>query len=104
MEEKDLENEFKRHFEIGRNMPPQTADHMLIAYAYYKQATDGDNSSERPQESSNVIETFKYDSWKRLIGMPKAEAQRKYISTIKELIALTKKENRLPKNFKDIIK
>lgn len=100
MEDKDLEKIFWEHFEIGRTMPPQTADHMLIAYAYFKQATDGDNDRERPQESSNVIETFKHDSWKRLIGMPKSEAQKKYISTIKELIAITKEENRLPKNFK----
>lgn len=100
MEEKDLEKEFWKFYDIGRNMPPQTADHMLIAYAYFKQSTEGDNNKERPQESSNVIETFKHDSWKRLSGMPKSEAQKKYIETIKELIELTKEENRLPKNFK----
>lgn len=100
MQEKDLEQKFWDFYEIGRKMPPQTADHMLIAYAYFKQATDGDNDRERPQESSNVIETFKHDSWKRLLGMPKAEAQKKYIETIKELISLSKEDNRLPDNFK----
>ena len=84
-EREELEKEFWEYVEIGNKMPPQTADNMLIAYGYYKQATEGDNHEDRPQESSNVIQAFKHDSWKRLEGMPKELAMRKYIETIKNL-------------------
>lgn len=85
-EDKNLESEFRKYVEIARNMPPQSADNMLIAYAYYKQATIGDNENERPQESSNVVKTFKHDTWQRLRGMPPEEAKKKYINTIKRLL------------------
>ena len=81
--EKDLETQFLEFVKLGNKMPPQTADNMLIAYAFYKQATEGDNLHERPTESSNVVQTFKHDAWMRLQGMPKIEAQKKYIDTIK---------------------
>lgn len=85
MEEKDLDTQFWKYVEIGNKLPPQTADNMLIAYAFFKQGTIGDNVHPRPQESSNVIETFKHDAWYRLLGMPKDVARKKYIETIKEL-------------------
>ncbi len=85
MEDKSLDTEFWKYVEIGSGLPPQTADNMLIAYAYFKQGTIGDNTHTRPHESSNVIETFKHDAWYRLQGMPKEEAMQKYIDTIKSL-------------------
>ncbi len=94
MEDKELDKEFWKYVEIGTNMPQQSPDDMLIAYAYFKQATEGDNIHERPAESSNVVQTFKYDSWKRLNGMSQKEAKHKYIEIIRKLI---EKENSLPK-------
>tara|TARA_B000000441_G_C21500544_1_gene209153 strand:+ start:17 stop:295 length:279 start_codon:yes stop_codon:yes gene_type:complete len=85
MAQTDLDTEFEKHVKIGADLPPQTADNMLIAYAYYKQATVGDVNVERPQQSSNVIQTFKYDAWKRLTGMDKDEAKKYYIDIIKKL-------------------
>lgn len=85
MSNSDLDQEFEKYVEIGNALPPQAADDMLVAYAYYKQATVGDNHTPRPTESSNVVQTFKYDAWNRLAGMPKEEAKRKYIDTIIEL-------------------
>lgn len=85
VEEKEQDKEFWKFVEIGNSLPPQTADNMLIAYAFFKQATMGDNNNTRPHESSNVIETFKHDAWYRLQGMPKEVAKEKYIETIKKL-------------------
>ena len=85
MAELDLDTEFNKYVEIGSGLPPQTADNMLIAYAYFKQALIGDNHNPRPSESSNVIETFKHDAWHQLQGMTKDEAKKKYIETIKKL-------------------
>ena len=85
-EKMTLKEEFEKYVDLGNKMPPQTADNMLIAYGFYKQATVGDNNEERPQESSNVVQTFKHDAWKRLEGMPMEEAKRKYIDLIKKLL------------------
>jgi acyl-CoA-binding protein len=90
--DENLEKEFLKFVNIGSRMPPQTADNMLIAYSFYKQATQGDNTNERPTESSNVVQTFKHDAWMRLRGMKKEEAMRKYINTIKAYQKETKEE------------
>jgi acyl-CoA-binding protein len=82
----ELEKEFLKYVEIGRNLPKQAPDVMLIAYGFYKQASLGDNSNERPTANSDVVRTFMHDQWKRLEGMPKEEAMIKYINFIKELV------------------
>lgn len=87
MSDKALQEEFEKYVELGNKMPPQTADNMLIAYGFFKQATVGDNTEVRPQESSNVIQTFKHDAWKRLEGMPREEAKLKYVQLIKKLLS-----------------
>lgn len=90
---KKIDTEFWKMVKKGSEMPPQTADNMLIAYAYFKQATDGNNDNQRPQTSSNVVQTFKHDAWKRLYGMDKNEAKKKYIKTIQKLIKEEKKSH-----------
>ncbi len=85
MAKSELENEFWKYVEIGRNLPKQAPDVMLIAYGFYKQAIKGDNTHDRPTESSNVVRTFMHDQWKRLEGMSHEEAMRRYIDFIKEL-------------------
>ena len=85
MSSQELDKEFDKYVEIGNNMPPQAADDMLVAYAFFKQATEGDNETPRPTANSNVVQTFKYDAWKRLVGMPMEEAKKRYIETIIEL-------------------
>lgn len=87
MSPEELDREFERHIAIADRMPPQAADDMLVAYAYFKQATCGDDRGERPTESSNVVQAFKYDAWQRLHGMDRASAKRKYIETIQALQA-----------------
>jgi len=93
-EEKELDKVFADHVQLGNSMPPQTADNMLIAYAYFKQASEGNNDHERPTHS-DVIRTFKHDSWKRLSGMDKNEAKNLYIKHIKMLVDISKEEGRL---------
>jgi acyl-CoA-binding protein len=85
MAKTDLEQEFWKYVEIGRNLPKQAPDVMLIAYGFYKQAIEGDNHNTRPTENSNVVRTFMHDQWKRLEGMATEEAMTKYIEYIKQL-------------------
>ena len=82
----ELEKEFWKYVEIGRNLPKQAPDVMLIAYGFYKQAIAGDNDNQRPTENSDIVRTFMHDQWKRLEGMQQEEAMTKYINFIKELV------------------
>ncbi|GGH77155.1 MAG: acyl-CoA-binding protein [Bacteroidetes bacterium] len=86
MDVKDLNLEFKKYVELGRTMPKQAPDRMLIAYGYFKQATEGDNTNDRPTSNSDIVRTFMHDQWKRLRGMTREEAMKKYISFIKEML------------------
>ena len=81
----DLEKEFWKHVEIGRNLPKQAPDVMLIAYGYFKQATEGDNGNPRPTENSDVVRTFMHDQWKRMEGTSADDAMRMYIEYIQYL-------------------
>lgn len=85
MTNSDLENQFWDHVKCGAEMPKQAPDTMLFAYGYYKQATEGDVNTVRPEASSDVVKTFKYDQWERMKGMSKEEAMLKYIEFIKNL-------------------
>ena len=87
MSESKLEKEFYEHVEAGRTLPKQAPDKMLIAYGYFKQATSGDNTTERPLSSQDIIETFKHDQWSRMQGLSKEQAMIKYVSYIKDMIA-----------------
>lgn len=85
MAKSELELEFEHYVTIGRDMPKQAPDIMLIAYGFYKQATEGDNSATRPTENSDIVRTFMHDQWDRLKGMPISEAMEQYILFIKTL-------------------
>lgn len=97
MAKTDLEQEFRKYVEIGRNLPKQAPDVMLIAYGFYKQAIEGDNHHPRPTENSDVVRTFMHDQWKRLEGMPTDEAMTKYIEFIKQLEIKVRAAEKTPK-------
>ena len=81
----DLESRFLDHVKCGAEMPKQAPDTMLYAYGFYKQATVGDVDTERPDSTSDVVSTFKYDQWERMKGMSKEDAMLKYIEFIENL-------------------
>jgi acyl-CoA-binding protein len=95
MTKKELDTRFDEYVRLGNDMPPQSADNMLIAYAFYKQAVEGDNLNERPSTHSDVIRAFKHDAWMRLKGMKKEDAKLSYINHIEKLIQETKEEGRM---------
>jgi len=68
----------------ARTMPTQASDDMLIAYAYYKQATVGNNENQAPPET-DMVHAYMHKTWKRLKGMSKEEAMRIYIDFINYL-------------------
>ena len=79
-----LEEEFEIYVDIANKLPTQTSDIMLMAYAYYKQATVGDNDRTLT-DTQNIVVVFKHRTWENLRGMEKEDAMRNYIKLIKKL-------------------
>jgi diazepam-binding inhibitor (GABA receptor modulating acyl-CoA-binding protein) len=50
-------------------------------YAHFKQANEGDVKGERPG-AFNFTAKYKYDAWKKLEGMSKEDAQKKYVELL----------------------
>ncbi|MDO8416874.1 MAG: acyl-CoA-binding protein [Agitococcus sp.] len=61
-------------------------DILLFLYAHYKQATTGDVSGTRPS-MLDVIGRMKFDTWAKLKGISKTEAEARYIAKVKALLA-----------------
>ncbi|XP_022915968.1 acyl-CoA-binding protein homolog 1-like [Onthophagus taurus] len=60
-------------------------DDLLELYGLFKQATVGDNTTERPG-MLDVKGKAKWDSWTSKKGMSKADAQQKYIDKVEALV------------------
>lgn len=61
-------------------------DTLLRLYALYKQATEGDVHGEKPS-FFDVVGNAKYEAWSALRGMPREEAQRRYVELVGKLMA-----------------
>ncbi|APG63962.1 hypothetical protein LPB136_00605 [Tenacibaculum todarodis] len=81
-----FENAFEKVSKVRFEMAP---DIRLQFYAYYKQATSGDNFAHNRE--SNVISAFKFNAWMQLKGMPAKEAKKAYIELANNV--LTKNKN-----------
>ena len=62
-------------------------DTLLFLYAHYKQGSHGDVTGKRPG-MLDLVNRAKWDAWKKLEGMPGAEAKKAYIDKVRELKAL----------------
>ncbi len=72
---------FQSISELQENLPP---DVMLKFYAYYKQATQGDNFYLKGK--SDIRDAFKFNAWTQLNGMSQEEAKQKYIDLAKDIL------------------
>ncbi|SNR15160.1 acyl-CoA-binding protein [Tenacibaculum jejuense] len=60
-------------------------DVQLRLYAYYKQATKGDNFSFNNEED-NLKNAFKFNAWIQLKGMNADEAKKNYIELVNSIL------------------
>jgi acyl-CoA-binding protein len=76
-----LDQDFKKAFSIASKMEEKLPqDVMLQFYAYYKQATAGDNFSFNA--NFGVRNAFKFNAWMQLKGISTEEAKIKYIALV----------------------
>lgn len=62
---------------------------LLDLYAFFKQATEGDNDTKKPG-MFDIKGQFKWNAWKDKAGLSKADAQQKYIDLVNNLLATLK--------------
>lgn len=59
-------------------------EELLKLYALYKQATEGDNETERPR-GFDFKAAAKYNAWLNLKGLSKTEAESQYLELVEKL-------------------
>ena len=60
-------------------------DVKLKLYAMFKQATEGDNTSEPPSNPFDFVSRAKYEAWAGLKGKTQQDAMREYVELINKL-------------------
>ena len=85
MSKNDIEHNFSLATDwVSKNNMPATSNEKLICYGYYKQATEGDNTTDKPWVIQ-LEKSAKWEVWTANKGMDSNEAKTKYISKIIEL-------------------
>ena len=83
---KDLESKFKNAYllasETDKKLPP---DIMLQFYAYYKQATQG-NDYKEGNDNQKLRNAFKLNAWFQLNHLTEDEAKKAYIKLVNKYL------------------
>ncbi|MCG8307699.1 MAG: acyl-CoA-binding protein [Cytophagales bacterium] len=81
----NLNEIFERSVEQVQSLPSRPSnENLLKLYGFYKQATEGDITGDRPG-GFDFKAIAKYDSWASLKGMAKEEAMKSYINLVNSL-------------------
>ena len=60
-------------------------DTLLQLYSLYKQATDGDLSTDPPTNPFDFVAKAKYEAWSALKGKPRESAMQEYVALVNKL-------------------
>ena len=83
----DLEQLFEKAQKDIKTLTAKPSDEdMLSLYSYFKQATDGDVTGDRPG-FFDFVGGAKFDAREKLKGMSNDDAMQKYVDTVTELMA-----------------
>jgi len=80
--DKKFEEAYESSSKTNRKLPP---DIMLQFYAYYKQATKG-NNYEEPSGNVELRNAFKLNAWFQLNHLSEDEAKLEYINLVKKYL------------------
>ena len=81
----DLEKDFQQAtLDVKKLSEKPSNEHLLKLYAYFKQATSGDVSGDRPG-LLDFVGGAKYDAWEQIKGLPSDQAMTSYIDLVKQL-------------------
>lgn len=81
-----LENEFENAADRVQKLSEKPENDILLElYALYKQATEGDVTSDKPSRLK-FRERAKHDAWEERAGMEREEAMQNYIDLVDDLV------------------
>jgi diazepam-binding inhibitor (GABA receptor modulating acyl-CoA-binding protein) len=58
---------------------------LLKLYSLYKQATEGDNTSDGPANAFDFVAKFKHEAWAKLKGVSREDAMQQYVALVNSL-------------------
>lgn len=77
--------DFEAATQRAQQLPTKPSNMVLLQlYAFYKQATEGDVSGDRPG-SFDFKAIAKYDAWTSLKGTAPEDARQQYVALVSEL-------------------
>ncbi|ODQ50908.1 putative acyl-coA-binding protein [Saitoella complicata NRRL Y-17804] len=79
--------EFTKAAEEVKNLSKKpTDDELLCLYGLFKQATIGDNNTDKPG-MFDLKGKYKWEAWNKLKGTSQEDAEKQYIALVEELKA-----------------
>ena len=85
--EKPIADQFKDAKGRVEKLPQRPSnDQLLDLYGFYKQATEGDVSGDRPG-MLDLKGRAKHDAWAKRKGTSKGDAMKKYVALVDALVA-----------------
>ncbi|MBI3138436.1 MAG: acyl-CoA-binding protein [Sphingobacteriales bacterium] len=82
----DLKEQFEKAIADSKSLSEKPSnDTLLQLYSLYKQASEGDISSDPPSNPFDFVAKAKYEAWAALKGKTSTEAMTNYIDLVKKL-------------------
>jgi len=82
----DLTAQFDQAIEDSKGLSDRPSnDSLLQLYSFYKQATEGDASSDAPSNPFDFVAKAKYEAWVAQKGKTKEGAMQEYIDLVNKL-------------------
>lgn len=82
-----LQENFAKAQNDVKTLTKRPSDNELLdLYAFFKQATEGDNNTSKPG-MFDIKGQFKWNAWKEKSGLSTDEAMQKYIDLVNQLLS-----------------
>lgn len=82
----ELKEQFEKAAADSKNLSAKPDNETLLQlYSLYKQATEGDVSSEGPSNPFDFVGKAKYEAWASLNGKAKDTAMGEYVALVEKL-------------------
>ena len=89
---KSLNTKFEQAYKLASETKDKLpADVMLQFYAYYKQATIGNNYNQSSNGNEDLRNAFKLNAWFQLSHLSEEDAKKEYIKLVKKYLNLKNK-------------
>ena len=82
----ELQEQFEKAVKESKELPSKPDnDTLLKLYSLYKQATEGDVSTDPPANPFDFVNKAKHEAWSGMKGKAKDDAMKEYVALIQQL-------------------